>query len=124
VSRALPAVWALAGVLLAIVLERILSLEVAVLGLGLFALVGFVLHYHGRHTAVTRTFAGLLTVAVAAFGVFLLIRDGNGNDIDCDDFSSQREAQEFFRSEGGPKSDPHGLDADGDGRVCEELPSG
>lgn len=42
-------------------------------------------------------------------------------DKDCGDFSSQREAQEFFIKEGGPAKDFHNLDRDGDGVVCESL---
>jgi Excalibur calcium-binding domain len=42
-------------------------------------------------------------------------------DKDCQDFSSQDEAQEFFESEGGPDDDFHNLDRDGDGVVCESL---
>ncbi|WP_139978269.1 excalibur calcium-binding domain-containing protein [Nocardioides litoris] len=40
-------------------------------------------------------------------------------DRDCSDFGSQRDAQIFFLQQGGPSSDPHRLDADGDGIVCE-----
>lgn len=43
-------------------------------------------------------------------------------DKDCDDFASQRQAQDFFNANGGPGSDPHRLDADGDGKACEALP--
>ena len=43
-------------------------------------------------------------------------------DYDCSDFATQREAQRFFKSEGGPRSDYHGLDRDGDGVACETLP--
>jgi endonuclease YncB( thermonuclease family) len=43
-------------------------------------------------------------------------------DRDCSDFSSQASAQEFFIAEGGPSSDPHRLDADGDGIACESNP--
>lgn len=43
-------------------------------------------------------------------------------DYDCSDFTTQKEAQEFFESEGGPTTDYHSLDADGDGRACESLP--
>lgn len=42
-------------------------------------------------------------------------------DKDCKDFSTQAEAQRFFESEGGPATDYHGLDRDGDGVVCESL---
>ncbi len=43
-------------------------------------------------------------------------------DMDCSDFDSQYEAQDFFESEGGPDEDFHNLDRDGDGEVCETLP--
>lgn len=42
-------------------------------------------------------------------------------DMDCSDFSSQSEAQDFFESEGGPDEDYHNLDRDGDGIACESL---
>ncbi len=42
-------------------------------------------------------------------------------DKDCKDFKTQREAQEFFEAND-PTNDPHGLDRDEDGRVCETLP--
>lgn len=40
-------------------------------------------------------------------------------DYDCSDFSSGASAQKFFLSAGGPISDIHNLDADGDGLACE-----
>lgn len=43
------------------------------------------------------------------------------NDKNCDDFASQVEAQKFFESQGGPQSDPNGLDRDHDGIACEAL---
>jgi len=51
-----------------------------------------------------------------------LAYDPNGPDRDCGDFSTQAEAQVFFEAAGGPTSDPHRLDSDSDGRVCESLP--
>ena len=36
----------------------------------------------------------------------------------CLDFAGQAEAQAFYEAEGGPASDPHGLDPDRDGRAC------
>lgn len=42
-------------------------------------------------------------------------------DYDCSDFNSQREAQNFFEEQGGPRTDYHGLDRDGDGIACESL---
>ncbi|WP_187442882.1 S-layer homology domain-containing protein [Rossellomorea vietnamensis] len=43
-------------------------------------------------------------------------------DMNCSDFSTWKEAQDFFESEGGPESDSHGLDRDGNGLACESLP--
>lgn len=43
-------------------------------------------------------------------------------DKDCSDFKTQKEAQDFFISQGGPASDPHKLDQDKDGVACESLP--
>lgn len=42
-------------------------------------------------------------------------------DLDCADFDTQYEAQDFFENEGGPGEDPHNLDRDGDGEACESL---
>jgi endonuclease YncB( thermonuclease family) len=61
--------------------------------------------------------AGALSVSSA-----LLPWSAAAADRDCADFSSQREAQEYFESKGGPSSDPDRLDADGDGKACDSLP--
>ncbi|KKS53504.1 MAG: Beta-lactamase domain protein [Candidatus Magasanikbacteria bacterium GW2011_GWA2_42_32] len=45
-----------------------------------------------------------------------------GPDKDCTDFSTHAQAQAFFMANGGPSSDPHNLDRDGDGEACETLP--
>ena len=42
-------------------------------------------------------------------------------DMDCSDFSSQSEAQDFFENEGGPDTDYHNLDRNRDGVACESL---
>lgn len=47
---------------------------------------------------------------------------GSVGDVDCSDFDTQSEAQEWFEDHGGPSSDPAGLDADNDGRACDALP--
>src|SRR3989338_10487305 len=47
--------------------------------------------------------------------------DNGEEDKDCGDFRTQREAQLFFESNGGPSNDPHGLDRDGDGYACQSL---
>jgi len=43
-------------------------------------------------------------------------------DRDCSDFATQAAAQRFYVDHGGPRSDPHRLDADGDGVACESNP--
>lgn len=43
--------------------------------------------------------------------------DGSVGDADCDDFSTQAEAQQYHEQNGGDN-----LDGDGDGLACEELP--
>lgn len=44
-------------------------------------------------------------------------------DKDCGDFASQKAAQIFYLNHGGPQSDPHGLDSEGDGIACESNPA-
>lgn len=51
-----------------------------------------------------------------------LAYDPTGPDRDCGDFSIQAEAQAFYEAAGGPASDPHGLDGEGDSTACESLP--
>lgn len=46
----------------------------------------------------------------------------SGEGRDCGDFGTQAEAQAFYEAAGGPESDPHGLDGEGDGVACESLP--
>lgn len=46
---------------------------------------------------------------------------GNGEDLDCEDFDTQQEAQEVYEED---PSDPHDLDRDDDGEACEDLPGG
>ncbi|GEM_PF-569635 len=50
--------------------------------------------------------------------------NGNNNDEkadrDCGDFATQQAAQAFYEANG--PGDPHRLDGDGDGTVCEQLP--
>ncbi|SES38185.1 Excalibur calcium-binding domain-containing protein [Rhizobium sp. NFR03] len=63
--------------------------------------------YLGRRTSVG--------VGVASYQR----RKSSVADKDCSDFASSAQAQKFFLSQGGPSADPHGLDRDGDGYVCE-----
>lgn len=46
------------------------------------------------------------------------------DDYNCDDFSSQSEAQSFFLKVGGTGNDLNRLDGDKDGDACESLPKG
>ncbi len=46
------------------------------------------------------------------------------DEYNCDDFSTQPEAQEFFLKVGGRENDVHRLDGDNDGVACESLPQG
>ena len=62
-------------------------------------------------TPILALVAGLLAVLAAA--------PAQAYDRDCGDFPTQRAAQLFFLANGGPASDPHGLDAEGDGIACE-----
>jgi len=50
-----------------------------------------------------------------------LLYDPNGPDRDCGDFSTWKQANDFFKAAGGPNSDPHRLDGDNDGVPCEAL---
>ena len=43
-------------------------------------------------------------------------------DLNCSDFDTWPEAQEFYEAAEGPDEDPHGLDRDGDGVACGSLP--
>ena len=48
--------------------------------------------------------------------------DPFGPDRDCGDFDTYQEALDFYIAAGGPASDPHNLDSDGDGEPCSSLP--
>lgn len=57
-----------------------------------------------------------VTVALAAMG-----SPASAADKDCSDFSTWKQAQRFYKKHGGPRYDPHRLDADRDGIACESL---
>jgi F0F1-type ATP synthase assembly protein I len=46
------------------------------------------------------------------------------NEYNCDDFSTQPEAQRFFERVGGPSKDVNRLDGNNDGIACQSLPTG
>lgn len=70
--------------------------------------------------------AVLKLAAVSALGLgapVALTRDTLAfRDRDCSDFATQRAAQRFYKRNGGPSRDPHGLDSDRDGIACESNP--
>lgn len=61
-----------------------------------------------------------LFAAIVAFAL-ALPAGATAGDKDCSDFSTWRQAQNFYIKHGGPKRDPHRLDADDDGIACESL---
>ena len=63
------------------------------------------------------TIAALAATLVLAFAAAPV----SAADKDCSDFSSWRQAQKFYKKHGGPRYDPHRLDADHDGIACEDL---
>jgi hypothetical protein len=65
-----------------------------------------------RRSLVILTAVGALAITAAP---------ASAADKDCSDFSSWRQAQNFYKAHGGPKHDPHRLDADHDGIACEDL---
>lgn len=70
---------------------------------------------------------GRILLAAGVFALLVLVSgtlgtEAEARDRDCSDFSTQKQAQEFFIKHGGPHRDPHRLDGDGDGIACETLP--
>jgi hypothetical protein len=60
-------------------------------------------------------------VVASAIAIAFAASPASARDRDCSDFSSWRAAQKFYKRHGGPKYDPHRLDADHDGIACESL---
>lgn len=66
--------------------------------------------------------ARTMTVMLAAAIAFAFAApSASASDKDCADFKTWRQAQSFYKKHGGPKRDPHRLDADHDGIACEDL---
>ena len=64
----------------------------------------------------------LSTTALAtAIALTFAAAPASAADKDCSDFSTWRQAQNFYKKHGGPKYDPHRLDGDDDGIACEAL---
>jgi endonuclease YncB( thermonuclease family) len=71
---------------------------------------------------VVRRWALLPVLAVLAAALAVTASPAQAADRDCGDFATQRAAQLFFLEHGGPRRDPHRLDAEGDGVACESNP--
>lgn len=67
-----------------------------------------------------RTFVFRVLVALAVLVVMAPTAMAQ-DDLNCDDFNTQEEAQAELDAD---PSDPHGLDRDNDGIACEDLESG
>lgn len=63
----------------------------------------------------------LIATAVAVGALTIPTPSAIAGDRDCSDFNSWRAAQKFYKRHGGPRYDPHRLDADNDGIACESL---
>jgi micrococcal nuclease len=97
--------------------------------IGIWSIEGYahIGHEHGFHdevvaTTETETNKNTQTTNTSATSNTKLKYDPNGPDRDCGDFDTHAEAQAFFEAAGGPTYDPHRLDRDKDGVVCESLP--
>ncbi|WP_205473499.1 thermonuclease family protein [Nocardioides sp. SYSU D00038] len=71
-------------------------------------------------TLAVRALTALLAVSGAL--VAFAAAPAQAADRDCGDFANQAAAQQFYVANGGPHSDPHNLDSEGDGLACETLP--
>jgi hypothetical protein len=73
-------------------------------------------------TATTAAVATSATTVTANATVPGAPAGWTGGDVNCSDFATRAQAQTFFVAQGGPGSDPHRLDSDGNGWACESLP--
>lgn len=63
----------------------------------------------------------LIALAIGAAALTAPATPATAADKDCSDFRTWRQAQNFYKNHGGPRRDPHRLDADHDGIACESL---
>lgn len=75
-----------------------------------------------RAAGVAPLVIALLAGMLALAGAVGLASPASAADRDCSDFSTQKQAQDFYLAND-PQNDPHRLDgSDNDGIVCESLP--
>lgn len=71
-------------------------------------------------------FMFLLWLNYNAYPEYIKIRKYPSTDpntiVTCKSFITQKDAQDFFIKNGGPKNDKYNLDGDKDGNACESLP--
>ncbi len=65
------------------------------------------------------SYVGQRTSGSLGRSTYARTNDTRNDTRNCSDFSSSAKAQKFFLSSGGPISDPHNLDQDGDGFACK-----
>lgn len=70
-------------------------------------------------TVSSLSYLGQRTSGAVGRSLYSRANDSSNDTRNCSDFRTGAEAQKFFLSAGGPVSDPHNLDGDGDGFACE-----
>ena len=75
-----------------------------------------------HRTARTTVLAAVVGLVATVLTAFAPQAGAAFSDRDCGDFATQAAAQAFFLANGGPGSDPHRLDGEGDGVACESNP--
>lgn len=73
-------------------------------------------------TAPLRRAVALVLAVAALIAVAATAPAAAFQDKDCADFKTHKQAQHYYKKHGGPKYDPSRLDADHDGKACEDLP--
>jgi len=73
-------------------------------------------------TAPVRRAVVLVLATAALLAVSISAPAAAFEDKDCADFKTHRQAQHYYKKHGGPRYDPSHLDADHDGKACEDLP--
>jgi hypothetical protein len=73
--------------------------------------------------AQARRVAALVVATAALLAVIAAVPAAAAfQDKDCADFKTHKQAQRYYKNHGGPRYDPSHLDADHDGKACEDLP--
>jgi hypothetical protein len=72
--------------------------------------------------AQARRIATLVVATAALLAVIAAVPAAAFQDKDCADFKTHKQAQRYYKNHGGPRYDPSHLDADHDGKACEDLP--